>query len=117
MKNSEQQISTEAALKLLIKPQRRQILRRVADTSDGTTVDQLTQNLRGADSLQPDGNDSVEQQAIELHHIHLPKLHEANVLEYDINQETVHRGREFQEVLGLLRAIADYREDISPCVC
>lgn len=116
MSNSEQQISTETALKLLTNQQRRQILRRVADTPDGTTVDQLTQHLRGSDSLQPDGNGSVEHRGIELHHVHLPKLQEANVIEYDTDQGTVHRGREFQDVLSLLELIDDHREDISTSI-
>ncbi|WP_233563503.1 hypothetical protein [Haloarcula sp. Atlit-7R] len=116
MSNSEQRIATETALELLTNQQRRQILRRVADTPDGTTVDQLTQHLRGADSLQPDGNGSVEHRGIELHHIHLPKLQEANVVEYDTDQGTVHRGREFQDVLSLLEVIEDHREDTSTSI-
>ena len=114
MNDLQQSISTEKALELLTNQQRRQILRQVADTPDGTTVDQLTQHLRGADSLQPDGNGSVEHRGIELHHIHLPKLQEANVIEYDTDQGTVHRGREFQDVLALLAVIDDHREETSP---
>ncbi|MDQ2054065.1 hypothetical protein [Halobellus sp. H-GB7] len=113
MSNSEQRIATETALELLTNQQRRQILRRVADTPDGTTVDQLTQHLRGADSLQPDGNGSVEHRSIELHHVHLPKLQDANVIEYDTSQGTVHRGREFQNVLALLEAIDEQQEETS----
>ncbi|TKX79084.1 hypothetical protein EXE53_17715 [Halorubrum sp. SD626R] len=116
MSNSEQRMSTETALELLTNQQRRQILRRVADTPDGTTVDQLTQHLRGADSFHPNGNGSVEHRRIELHHVHLPKLQEASVIEYDTGQGTVRRGREFQEVLDLLKAIDDHREDIPPSV-
>ena len=109
MSNSEQRIATETALELLTHQQRRQVLRRVADTPDGTTVDQLTQHLRGPDLLQPDGNGSVEHRGIELHHVHLPKLQDANVIEYDTNQGTVHRGAEFQDVLALLEVIDDYQ--------
>jgi len=114
MSNSEQRIATETALELLTNQQRQQILRQVADTPDGMTVDRLTQHLRGADSLQPDGNGSVEHRGIELRHIHLPKLQEANVIEYDTDQGTVHRGREFQDVLDLLAVIDDHREETSP---
>lgn len=116
MSNSEQRIATETALELLTNKQRQQILRRVADTPDGTTVDQLTQHLGGEDSLQPDGNGSVEHRAIELHHVHLPKLQDANVIEYDTDQRLVYRGGEFQDVLSLLEAIDDYREKTSPAV-
>ena len=116
MSNSEQRIATETALELLTNQQRQQILRRVADTPDGTTVDQLTQHLGGEDSLQPDGNGSVEHRGIELHHVHLPKLQDANVIEYDTSQGTVHRGREFQNVLRLLEAIDDQQEEISSSI-
>jgi hypothetical protein len=108
-------MSTETALELLTKQQRRQILRRVADTPDGTTIDQLTRDLQEADSLQPGGNGSVEHRGIELTHVHLPKLQEANVIEYDADQGIVHPGREFHDVLALLEVI-DYQEKISSAV-
>ena len=111
MSNSEQRIATETALELLTNQQRQQILRRVADTPDGTTVDQLTQHLRGSDSLQSDGNGPVQHRGIELHHIHLPKLQEASVIEYDPDQGTVRRGQEFLDVHSLLETIDDHRED------
>ncbi|WP_256301808.1 DUF7344 domain-containing protein [Haloarchaeobius salinus] len=111
MSNSEQRISTETALELLTKKQRREILRRVADTPDGTTLDELTQHLRGTDQLQADGNGTVQHRGIELHHVHLPKLQEANVIEYDADQGTVHRGREFQDVLALLAAVDGHPEN------
>ena len=116
MTNSEQRIATETALELLTNQQRQQILRQVADTPDGTTVDQLTQHLGGEDSLQTDGNGSVEHRGIELHHVHLPKLQDANVIEYDTNQGTVHRGAEFQDVLALLEAIDDHQEETSSSI-
>ena len=116
MSNSEQRIATETALELLTNQQRRQILHRVADTPDGTTVDQLKQLLRGSDSLQTDGNGSVEHRGIELHHVHLPKLQDANVIEYDTSQGTVHRGREFQNVLRLLEVIDDHQEETSSSI-
>ena len=114
MNNAEQRISTETALRLLTKQQRRQILRRVADTPDGTTVDQLTKHLREADSPPPDGDGSVEHRNIELHHVHLPNLQDADVIEYDVDDGTVHRGREFQGVHSLLEGIDDHREETSP---
>jgi hypothetical protein len=116
MSNSEQRLATETALELLTNQQRRQILRRVADASDGTTVDQLTQHLEGADSLRPDGNGSAGHRGIELQHVHLPKLREASVIEYDTDRGSVRRGREFQAVLDLLEAIDAHREDTSTSV-
>lgn len=110
MNNSEQQISIETALELLIKQQRRQILRRMADTTDGIPVDRLTRHLREANSPRPDGNGSAQRRGIELHHVHLPKLRDANVIEHDTDQGIVRRGAAFREVLALLEAIDDHRE-------
>ena len=113
MSNSEQQISTETALALLTKRQRRRILRRVADTPDGTTVDRLTQHLRGTGSPKPGGDDSVERRDIELRHVHLPMLRGANVVAYDAGQGTVRRDRAFRDVFSLLEVIDDHREETS----
>ncbi|WP_073307942.1 DUF7344 domain-containing protein [Halobaculum gomorrense] len=117
MGNSQHRIPTEIALELLTKQQRRQVLRRMADTADGTTVDRLTRDLRGADSPRPDGDGSVDHRGIELRHVHLPKLQEANVIEYDSDRGTVHRGREFQDVLSLLDAIDGHGEETPSTSC
>ena len=112
MSNFEQSMSTETALELLINQQRRQIIRRVADTPDGTTVEQLVQHLRGTDS--PHSGGPGGPQGIELHHVHLPKLDEANVIEYDTDHGTVDRGGELRDVLGLLEVIESHRVGTSP---
>ncbi|WP_336022995.1 DUF7344 domain-containing protein [Halobellus salinisoli] len=113
MSDLQQQISTETALELLTNQQRRQILRRIADTPDGATIDQLVKQLGAANSIHPDGNGSFEHRGIELHHVHLPMLQDANVVDYDASQGTVHRGREFQGVLSLLEVIDAHRKETS----
>ena len=112
MSNFEQSMSTETALELLINQQRRQIIRRMADTPDGTTVEQLAQHLRGTDS--PHGGEPGEPQDIEIHHVHLPKLDEANVIEYDTDHGTVDRGGELPDVLSLLEVIESHRAGTPP---
>lgn len=116
MSDVHQSISTEKVLRLLADQQRRQILRRVADTPDGTTVDQLKSHPEMTNSVNPDESGSVERREIDLHHVHLPKLREANVIEYDPRQGTVHRGREFQDVFSLLEVIDSHREDPSTAI-
>ncbi|WP_236035682.1 DUF7344 domain-containing protein [Haloarcula rubra] len=113
MSDLQEPISTETALRLLLKQQRRQILRRVAETSDGTTVDQLKKHLGGEGPMNSDANGSVENRGIELHHVHLPMLQEANVIDYDADQSIVCRGQEFQNILSLLEVIDGHREDTS----
>lgn len=113
MSDLQQSISTERALELLTKPQRRQILQQVADTPDRTPVDQLKTWLEPADSTRSDEGDSGERRGIELHHLHLPKLQDEGVIEYDASQGIVHQGQQFQEVLSLLEVIEGHREDTS----
>ena len=113
MSDLPQPISTERALKLLTKPQRRQILRQVAETPDGTPVDQLKTQVEPAASTRLHGGGSGELEGIELHHLHLPKLQDAGVIEYDASQGTVYQGQQFQEVLSLLEVIEDHRENTS----
>ena len=110
MSNTETQISTEKALELLAKQQRQQILRRMADTPGETPVDRLRSGLPEGDSSRQDGDGAAQQQGIELHHVHLPKLQEADVIEYDTDHGVVRRGPEFRELLGLLETIDDHRE-------
>lgn len=113
MTDPPQDVTTEAALRLLTKQRRRQILRRVADTPDGTTVDQLKDGLGRADTRNSAGTRTPGDRAIELHHVHLPMLQEANVIAYDADRGTVQRGRAFQDVLSLLEVIDGHREDAS----
>jgi hypothetical protein len=49
--------------------------------------------------------------AIELHHVHLPKLAEAGYIEWDPATATIRRGPNFDEIAPLLDAVGDYTED------
>jgi hypothetical protein len=84
----------------------------MAEASERTTVDQLTQHLRGTGSSHPDDDGSVDHR-IELHHVHLPMLRDANVVEYDANRGIVQRGPEFQHLRSLLAVLDDHGADTS----
>jgi hypothetical protein len=86
----------------------------MAETHDGTTVDQLTQHRRGRDPRTEDGPDAVDHRDIGLHHVHLPMLHEADVIDYDVDQGVVYRSRAFQNVHSLLEIIDSHREETAP---
>ena len=109
MNDLERVISTESALRLLADPKRRQVLRQLADTPDGTTVDVLADELR-AGPEEPDG-DGSNRPSIVLRHVHLPKLQEADVLEYDADRGTVRPGPQFADVCSLLEVIDDHRAE------
>ncbi|MGB9985539.1 DUF7344 domain-containing protein [Salarchaeum japonicum] len=113
MSDLQQQLSTDAALRLLVKQQRRRILRRVAETTDGTTVDQLEAHLADADSRSVNGRGPTDQRFVELHHIQLPVLEDSDVIVYDVPERCVRRGTNFQAAHSLLETVDKHREDPS----
>lgn len=75
---------------------RRAVLRYLASVAESTgteppvtvSVDELAERIAGA--LDGDSADrSVEELRISLHHCHLPKLADADVIEYDVQSHTV----------------------------
>ncbi|WP_251343795.1 DUF7344 domain-containing protein [Haloplanus halophilus] len=112
MSDLQREISTETALRLLAKQQRRRILRRIAESPDPTTVDQLATHLGDAEATRTD-NRTHDDRVVSLHHVHLPMLAEAGVITYDASQRVVHRGQEFQTVFSLLEVIASNRSQTS----
>lgn len=111
MSDTQEAISTETALRLLTDQQRRHILRQVAETSGGTTVEQLSQYLQDDVARHAAAHSSGHSPAIELHHIHLPMLAQARAIEYDAGQRIVYQGRTFQALLSLLAVIDSHRAD------
>lgn len=100
-------IPTDTVLRLLADRQRRQVLRRIAETDDGTTVRRLGEQLGDSKSRDPTSNGDADA-GISLRHVHLPKLREADVIEYDPRGERVRRGPHFEEVLSLLRLVESH---------
>jgi hypothetical protein len=102
-------MSAETTLPLLADPRRRQVIDRLSDTDGVTTVDRIEQQRQAVDSTSPGGNES-KQTGIERHHVHVPKLQEADVIEYDSSRGVVRRGRQFQGVRALLEVVDGHRE-------
>ena len=82
-------LSTDTALRLLADQQRRRVLRHVADGNGTTTADQLVDSLFTDTSPLVDQGPTRDQLAINLHHIHLPMLEEAGVIEYPPESEAI----------------------------
>lgn len=102
-------ITADTALRLLAERRRRQVLRQLADTDTPTTIDRLGEAILAAVGSETDITE--EGLAIQLHHIHLPKLQEVGVIEYDQRGGTVRRGPQFRDTLALCRAIQQHREE------
>lgn len=86
---------------------RRRVVRHLAATPDGVaSLDELVEHVGagdGADGAGDDGDDRQRRQ-VRLHHVALPRLADAGILEYDARSDTVrYTGDEDAEaVLGLL---------------
>lgn len=87
--------SIDASFDALSDPRRRSLCRYVMRTeTDVVTSEELTDYV--VDRAPETAAADVERQrvATELRHVHLPKLDEADVVEYDRRSETVHVDRE-----------------------
>ena len=86
-----QDISTETLLKLLAHPRRRAVLHHLQGSGgDAVPLDELVETTA------PDGGREMARYStedahaeVELHHLHLPKLAEAGVVECDAHEETI----------------------------
>jgi DNA-binding transcriptional ArsR family regulator len=112
MTTTTQSISTETVLKLLADPQRRQILRAVAGSDTPMSVEQLVESateVSGASAQ--DG--SRKRWATTVRHSHLPKLQDADVIEYDRQGQRLQQGKQFEATASLLAVISEHRDDVS----
>lgn len=82
-------LSTGSALRLLADQQRRKVLRHMADGNGTTTADQLVDSLSTDTTPPVDQSTTRDQLAIDLHHVHLPVLEEAGVIECAPESETI----------------------------
>lgn len=77
-------LSVDAILELLAAAQRRDMLRYLRDQSDHTaTVDELIAHVVGCETRRTGNRPGRDQIEMAFHHIHLSKLADAGVIEYD----------------------------------
>ena len=100
-------LSLNAILEILAHHHRREILRALIEApSDTATVDELTERLARLEAdrtgLRP-GRDQLE---VTFHHVHLPKLTDASLVEYDARSATL-RYRPHDRVEELLEMLED----------
>lgn len=77
-------LSLDAIFELLAHRQRRDMLRYLSDSPDNTaTVDDVTSHLIDRESQRTSKQPGRDQIEIALHHVHLPKLTEADIIAYD----------------------------------
>ena len=94
---------TDAALRILADEQRRHVVASLSATSDG--VSSLSELVEYAVTRATDERDP-EEATIHLHHVTLPKLEDAGLLEYDSRSRAVryYRNPLVEHLLDSLRA-------------
>lgn len=77
-------LSLDATLELLANHDRRRVLGYLMDDSDGTaTVEELVDHVAEKRAERTDDALDTDQIETRLHHVHIPKLADAGVVEYD----------------------------------
>ena len=83
--------STETLFQSLAHPRRRTILHHLVENGDETVaLDELTETIAtdgGTATISHESDDTRTR--VELHHVHLPKLAAAGIIEYDADRHTV----------------------------
>ncbi|MFB6107593.1 MAG: winged helix-turn-helix domain-containing protein [Haloplanus sp.] len=95
-------------LRALADPTRRRILLAVAETAP-----------RSADALvdrddAPAGAEDEQKRHIRLHHVHLPQLDEAGLVDWDRDRNQVRRGPHFEAVRPILTLLDDDPDTLTP---
>jgi DNA-binding transcriptional ArsR family regulator len=99
--------SAETVFKALSHGRRRRILTYLAERNETASLDGLTEHLA------IEGQEDPDNVRISLNHVHLPKLDELNVLNYDRGAETVRRRRlavQATTVLETTRTVINSKE-------
>lgn len=91
-------LSRDALFELLASERRRAVLRRLDDGEEPVPVPELVAAVVAREASVEFTPDQHERVAVSLEHVHLPKLHDAGVVEYDDDAGTV-RLREGHELL------------------
>ena len=101
---------TDSLFWLLGNPRRRVVLAHLQRRADETVdVDEVIDAVAARERPDPGPGTHRERVAIDLHHVHLPKLADAGVIEYDPMERTLrYRGRRGLDLLlAASRAIKD----------
>lgn len=92
-------------LEILSHPSRRRILSTLADDNPRDEEEFHAERFASDD-------EDLEQFLLELSHVHLPQLAEAEFIEWDSETDTIRRGSRFEEIEPLLILIRDHQEEL-----
>ena len=99
-------LTTDTLFSLLAAADRRRVLSTLIDGPD-RSVETLAQSIVGSQREQ--ANDAVERCCIQLHHNHLPKLANEQLVEYDSTESSVTLTATIEQV-ELIESVLDITE-------
>lgn len=94
--------SDDRIVSLQLDPRRQRVLASLEARTDPVDLDDLAVEL-AASTDRPLAEGVIERIAIELHHVHLPKLADAGLVDYDAQRKVVRSVRESDAVAPYLR--------------
>lgn len=100
-RNSQQDVTLDQILDALAQQRRRQILLKLA-----------TDNPRHEDEFNSE-NEALNRSRSRNYHVHLPKLDDAEFIEWDQEENTVMRGPRFEEIQPFLELVKEYEDTSS----
>lgn len=108
MNGDKSAISTDTALQLIGDRRRRRILRHLMENGEeAVPVGELAAAVDGtAATADGERGEPAERVAVELHHVHLPKLADSGVVDYDTRNDTV-RYRSHDSIEALVRSLSE----------
>jgi len=108
-----------AVFEALAAPRRRTVCRYVAATDDTVVILRELATYALTDERNERDRSVADREAdrrilVELHHRHLPKLADADVLQYDADQKLVRAGPNLSIADELVRTWQKHTEDVAP---
>ena len=108
MENRGTSVSLNELFKMLSHEHRRRILMAVA--RDSPQDDEITsKSVANEHEKDDDATKLLKQQ---LYHVHLPKLDEARLIDWDRDSGLITRQPRFEEIEPLLRLMSDHRDEL-----
>lgn len=97
-------ITLQALFDALRHPERRQVLVRLNDfppaTDDAVELEAVFRD------------DYLDDAAVSLHHVHLPKLDAAGFVDWDPDRRVISHGRRFDAIAPLIDLLEDHHHDL-----
>ncbi len=116
MAKNTQSTATEVLLQLIADSTRQEVIRILRDHDEpALQLGELASEISGAEAMSRDDDQSrVGRMGVTLHHTHLPKLAQSDVVVYNRDQQSVRAGPAFDTAEALLTATESIQATHAP---